>query len=62
LSRRKRAAKMLIAQRAFLSLTFIQAALHGVHSSVRFRFFKIQSYYSLFLRFFVFTLHLSTYD
>ena len=62
MSRRKRAAKMLIARRAFLSLTFFQAALHGAHSSVRFHFSEIQSYYSSFLQVQTFTSHLPTHE
>ena len=38
------------AARVFLA-TSCQAALHGVHSSVRFHFSEIQSYYSLFYKF-----------
>ena len=33
-----------------------------MHSSVRFHFFKIQSYYSLFLQFLTFTSHLPTHE
>ena len=47
------------AARVFLA-TSCQAALHGVHSSVRFHFSEIQSYYSLFLQVPTFTSHLPT--
>ena len=49
------------AARVFLA-TSCQAALHGVHSSVRFHFSEIQSYYSLFLQVPTFTSHLSTHE
>ena len=60
MSLRKRAAKPLIARRAFLSLTFIQATLHACIPACDFTFSEIQSYYSLFLQFFAFASNFST--
>jgi len=49
------------AARVFLS-TSCQTELHGVHSSVRFHFSEIQSYYSLFLQVLTFMSHLPTHE
>lgn len=50
-----RAARVFIAD-------FYSGNIARVHSSVRFHFFKIQSYYSLFLQFLTFTSHLPTHE
>lgn len=48
------------AARVFLA-TSCQAALHGAHSCVRFRLFRILSYYSSFFTDIAFVSHFSTY-
>ena len=50
-----RAARVFIAD-------FYSGNIARVHSSVRFHFSEIQSYYSLFLQFYAFTSHPSTYE
>ena len=62
MSHRKRAVNPLIARRAFLSLTFIQATLHACIPACDFTFSEIQSYYSLFLQVSTFTSHLPTHE